>query len=140
MSAVVMRTRSTADGKLRLEIPVGRADAEFDVEVVVHPRPGAEDREAYVRFMREKQGAWQGAAREDKVAASAGSITDPESERPQQQPPDARDQWAESNAFPVRLAASGDPWAGSDAIHRRLASTGRTFSDSVDLIREDRER
>lgn len=33
-----------------------------------------------------------------------------------------------------------NPWAGVDAIFNRLAASGRTFSDSVELIREDRER
>lgn len=31
-------------------------------------------------------------------------------------------------------------WAKVDAIHARLAASGRTFSDSTDLLREDRER
>jgi plasmid stability protein len=33
-----------------------------------------------------------------------------------------------------------DPWAPVDAIYRRLATSGRTFSDSADLLREDRDR
>ena len=33
-----------------------------------------------------------------------------------------------------------NPWAGVDAIFNRLAASGRTFSDGVELIREDRER
>jgi len=32
-----------------------------------------------------------------------------------------------------------DAWAPVDAIYRRLAASGRTFSDSADLLREDRE-
>jgi antitoxin FitA len=32
------------------------------------------------------------------------------------------------------------PWAGVDAIYNRLAESGRTFSDSVELLREDRDR
>ncbi len=31
-------------------------------------------------------------------------------------------------------------WAGVDAIRQRLAASGRTFSDSAELLREDRER
>jgi plasmid stability protein len=34
----------------------------------------------------------------------------------------------------------GDAWAHVDAIYHRLAASGRTFSDSADLLREDRER
>jgi antitoxin FitA len=33
-----------------------------------------------------------------------------------------------------------DVWAAVDAIRRRLKATGRTFSDSADLLREDRDR
>jgi plasmid stability protein len=33
-----------------------------------------------------------------------------------------------------------DAWAPVDAIYERLAATGRTFSDSVKLLREDRDR
>jgi plasmid stability protein len=31
-----------------------------------------------------------------------------------------------------------DVWAPVDAIYHRLATSGRTFSDSADLLREDR--
>ena len=33
-----------------------------------------------------------------------------------------------------------DVWAPVDAIYQRLAATGRTFTDSADLLREDRDR
>jgi plasmid stability protein len=33
-----------------------------------------------------------------------------------------------------------DVWAAVDAIRHRLKATGRTFSDSADLLREDRDR
>jgi hypothetical protein len=33
-----------------------------------------------------------------------------------------------------------DAWEPVDAIYRRLEATGRTFSDSADLLREDRDR
>ncbi len=33
-----------------------------------------------------------------------------------------------------------DPWVAADAIRQRLAATGRTFSDSAELLREDRNR
>jgi hypothetical protein len=35
---------------------------------------------------------------------------------------------------------AADPWAGADAIRQRLAATGRDFGDSVQDIREDRDR
>lgn len=31
-------------------------------------------------------------------------------------------------------------WASVDEIYHRLAASGRTFSDSADLLREDRDR
>jgi plasmid stability protein len=34
---------------------------------------------------------------------------------------------------------SGD-WAPVDAIYQRLAASGRAFTDSADLLREDRDR
>ncbi len=37
-------------------------------------------------------------------------------------------------------ATSADPWAAARAIHDRLAASGRTFSDSAELLREDRDR
>ena len=33
-----------------------------------------------------------------------------------------------------------DDWAPVDAIYQRLASSGRTFTDSAELLREDRDR
>jgi hypothetical protein len=39
----------------------------------------------------------------------------------------------------VRGERGGD-WAAVDAIYDRLAAAGKTFSDSADLLREDRDR
>jgi plasmid stability protein len=33
-----------------------------------------------------------------------------------------------------------DVWGPVDAIYQRLAASGRTFTDSSDLLREDRDR
>jgi hypothetical protein len=33
-----------------------------------------------------------------------------------------------------------DPWAATNAFRERLAASGRVFTDSAELIREDRER
>ena len=33
-----------------------------------------------------------------------------------------------------------EPWAPVDAIYHRLAASGQIFSDSADLLREDRAR
>ena len=47
---------------------------------------------------------------------------------------------AEVQAILAEALSSTDPWAGADAIFGELAASGRTFSDSADLIREDRDR
>jgi plasmid stability protein len=39
----------------------------------------------------------------------------------------------------VRGKHAGD-WSAVDAIYGRLAASGRSFSDSADLLREDRDR
>jgi hypothetical protein len=44
-----------------------------------------------------------------------------------------------ANGTPTTRPAA-DPWAGADAIRQRLAATGRAFRDSVQDIREDRDR
>jgi hypothetical protein len=40
MSAIVLHSISGPDGKLHLEVPVGRANTEFEVELVVRPKSG----------------------------------------------------------------------------------------------------
>jgi plasmid stability protein len=37
-------------------------------------------------------------------------------------------------------ADRADAWAPVDAIYERLATSGRTFSDSAELLRKDRDR
>jgi hypothetical protein len=39
-----------------------------------------------------------------------------------------------------KVAVAGDPWTGAKAIFAALAATGRDFGDSVQDIREDRDR
>jgi hypothetical protein len=38
MGALVLHSRSGPDSKLRIEVPVGEPNAEFEVEVVVRPK------------------------------------------------------------------------------------------------------
>ena len=49
---------------------------------------------------------------------------------------------AEAKAILARalVKEEPDPWAAVDAIRERLAASGRTFSDSAELIAEDRLR
>lgn len=37
MTSIVFHSKSGPDGKLHLEVPVGKADTEFEVEVLVRP-------------------------------------------------------------------------------------------------------
>jgi plasmid stability protein len=57
---------------------------------------------------------------------------------------EARGSTAEAEAKRILTQAldptMADPWAVVDAIRERLASSGRTFTDSTELLREDRER
>lgn len=39
MSTIVLQTKSGPDSKLHLEVPVGQPNTEFEVEVVVRPKP-----------------------------------------------------------------------------------------------------
>ncbi len=41
MGSIVIHSRSGPDGKLHLEVPVGRPDTEFEVELVVRPKGAA---------------------------------------------------------------------------------------------------
>jgi hypothetical protein len=39
-ASLVLHATSGPDGKLHLEVPVGSPNAEFEIEVVVRPKPG----------------------------------------------------------------------------------------------------
>ncbi len=48
---------------------------------------------------------------------------------------------ARSRAGARKAFSSGsDAWGPADAIHEPLAASGRTFSDSAELLQEDRDR
>ena len=49
---------------------------------------------------------------------------------------------AEAEAILAQTLGRGrdEVWHKVDAIHDRLAASGRTFSDSTEILREDRER
>lgn len=83
MHTIQSLERTSADGNLLLQIPLGQPNTEFEVLVVVQP----------------------------KLPANATTTPTPT-----------------------------NPWAGADAIRQRLAATGRDFGDSVQDIREDRDR
>jgi hypothetical protein len=41
MTSIVLHSTSGPDGKLHLEVPVGSPNTEFEVEVVLRPKPAA---------------------------------------------------------------------------------------------------
>jgi hypothetical protein len=84
MQTIQIRERTNKTGMLSLSIPLGQPDTEFDVIVVVQPKPLAN-----------------------------GAATP---------------------------APTPDAWASINAFRERLAASGRVFTDSVELIREDRDR
>lgn len=57
MASIVLHSRSGPDSKLHLEVPVGTPNTEFEVEVVVRPKPAVQD---HRDFLRTTAGAWQG--------------------------------------------------------------------------------
>jgi antitoxin FitA len=50
------------------------------------------------------------------------------------------EQEAEAILAEALCGSRSGPWAAVDAIYHRLAISGRTFSDSAELLREDRDR
>jgi antitoxin FitA len=48
----------------------------------------------------------------------------------------------EAKKILAEVVASESPydWSAVDAIHQRLAASGRSFIDSAELLREDRDR
>ena len=47
---------------------------------------------------------------------------------------------ARAPANGATIPPTADPWAAINAFRERLAASGRVFSDSTELIREDRDR
>jgi hypothetical protein len=70
MNRMIVRSRVGADGVLRLTVPVGKEEADREVQVVVEPVGPKEP------MTQEEWAAW--------VESMAGSITDPTFERPPQ--------------------------------------------------------
>jgi hypothetical protein len=65
MQTIHVLERTGADGVLHVRIPLGRAEAEYEVVVVVQPRVGAgkgtpEERGWPPGFFEKTAGAWQG--------------------------------------------------------------------------------
>jgi hypothetical protein len=63
MHRLVVQSRVGSDGVLHIDIPVGKEDADQEVQVTIDPvRPGASpmNQEEWHQFVRETAGSWQG--------------------------------------------------------------------------------
>jgi hypothetical protein len=61
MQTIQVRGKTAADGVLRLSMPLGTPDAEFEAVVVVQPQtPAAVDNGWPLGFFEQTAGAWQG--------------------------------------------------------------------------------
>ena len=61
MNRMTLNTRIGADGVLRVTIPVGKAEADREVQLVIEPLvPELQSSRDYLEFLRATAGAWQG--------------------------------------------------------------------------------
>jgi hypothetical protein len=61
MNRITIRSRVDSDGVLRVSVPLGRADADREVEVTVAPAPGgAQTEREYADWVDSLAGRWQG--------------------------------------------------------------------------------
>jgi len=59
MNRMIVRSRIDTDGVLRVAVPVGRSDADREMQVIIEPAPraGADD---YAAWLDSIAGRWQG--------------------------------------------------------------------------------
>jgi hypothetical protein len=62
MNRVVVKSRVGPDGILNMTVPIGTADANREVEVIIEPVTSQPvSREKWLEFIASTSGAWQGA-------------------------------------------------------------------------------
>jgi hypothetical protein len=78
MNRMIVKSRVGNDGVLHVNVPIGAADANRDVQVTIElaAAPAAHSRQDYLDFLQATAGAWQG-----------------EFERPEQGDYEKRDPW-----------------------------------------------
>ena len=62
MTRIIMKSKIGTDGVLRLAVPVGKREANQEVQLTIEPlmaRPAESDAD-YTEFLRTTAGAWQG--------------------------------------------------------------------------------
>lgn len=60
MTRIKIKSRVGPDGVLRLNVPIGKAEAEREVELTIEPAPARLSDDEYQEFLRSTAGAWQG--------------------------------------------------------------------------------
>jgi hypothetical protein len=62
MTRTIVKSRVGADGILQINIPIGVADANREVQVTIEPAEtsAVRSRQDYLDFLRATAGAWQG--------------------------------------------------------------------------------
>lgn len=62
MNRTIIKSRVGADGVLNVNVPIGVADANREVQVTIEPAPtpAARSRQEYLDFLQATAGAWQG--------------------------------------------------------------------------------
>jgi hypothetical protein len=61
MQRLIVKSRVGADGVLRVTVPVGAAEADREVQLIIEPLSSAvKSRQDYLDFLAATAGAWQG--------------------------------------------------------------------------------
>jgi hypothetical protein len=61
MQRLIVKSRVGADGVLRVTVPVGEAEADLEVQLIIEPLPPVEkSHQDYLDFLQATAGAWQG--------------------------------------------------------------------------------
>ncbi len=62
MNRMIVKSRVGTDGVLHVNVPIGAADANREVQVTIEPAgaPAARSRQDYLDFLQATAGAWQG--------------------------------------------------------------------------------
>jgi hypothetical protein len=60
MTRIVIKSKVGADGVLHLAVPVGREEADREVQITIETAPTAKPTQEYLNFLQATAGAWQG--------------------------------------------------------------------------------
>jgi hypothetical protein len=60
MTRIVLQSRTGPDGTLHLDVPLGREQADREVQVVIEPLPKRMTQAEYSAWVQSMAGTWQG--------------------------------------------------------------------------------